>query len=273
MTDKVEKMQAEFQSHDDHGKFAFVEKLLQSVQNTNEGDMHTFSCKCCDRLSDVYENGDVSFKKQHANIYALLTAASTMNKATKESLAAVQYSLGYLYTQDETDGFPERGAPEYDKTAHWWDKAANNGHYNAKNKLSALHLMVSFPGANPQKGMSMLVELAVPPNYGDMLELGVHYLEGTKIPQDTNKARELLEQGVKGYTESGEPIPFRYCFKVGMDAAALKETKMMQIRKTMLEKILNDAEDMKRLEKMGGHQLVMMVKEMLHHVKGWLNPL
>ena len=154
--------------------------------------------------------------------------------------------------------------------------AALSGDPDAMSKLASMHISGMFPGANPREGIMLLERLSNPPyeRHSEMLELGLHYVKGEHVTGKKDKGLELIEKGLVGL---GDNVPFEHCFEVGMllttitDKHGEKILKWQRLSAKLLEQTLADAQGMANLDAHMGQQAVMMVRGMLHAVKGWIS--
>lgn len=157
----------------------------------------------------------------------------------------------------------------FEEKAKTLEAAVANGSATLKDKglLSSLHFQGVFPGANPQRGLELLIEAAKPDNYEDMLELGILYFKGERVSKDANKGMALIVEAV----ENLDDVPFEHCFALGMEFSQIKEPDFQRMSKNFLELALANKEGMAQLEQHMGQQGVMMINGMLQAVKGWLS--
>lgn len=263
MSNVVAKLQVDFHGKSESGKFRFIEDLLPKVDRFADEEMVNFYCECVNKLAYEYINSDIAFRQEHFIIYDLLEKVMRFENLKKANLAEAQYALGYFYQSDDA-----RGAPQLDKTAKLWTAAADNDHVKATSRLSSLHSMGAFPGADPKKGVELLKKVAKPPNYKEMIELGILYFNGERLPQDRDKALNLIGDAVG---ELGDNVPHEHCFTLGMAFSQVKEEEFQRLSAHFLELTLANSEGMRQIEMHMGQQAVMMVNGMLQAVKGWLS--
>ena len=124
------------------------------------------------------------------NLYGFTTIDAGMIETQKEALegnAEAQYELGQILAEGTSAVLSNMQEAKY-----WLDKAANNGHNQARLSLALIYL--KGQKEEVEKGIDLLESAGKEGFLEAQTTLGVLYLEGDKVTQNMTKAAFWMKQ-------------------------------------------------------------------------------